>query len=57
MPTNPVSPITEAAVDRLTLGVTSARGSETEPSICSPYFCFEAETSSAVFGSLCFEGE
>ena len=57
MPTNPRTPHSNPAVDRLTLGVTSARGSETEPSICSPYFCFEAETSSAVFGSLCFEGE
>ena len=46
MPTNPASPNSSAAVDRLTLSVESPRG--TEPSkacVCAPC-CFEAETSS-----------
>jgi hypothetical protein len=45
MPTNPVSPNTEAAVDRLTLGVAESRGSGAEPSFPIPtgWACFEAE--------------
>ncbi len=46
MPTNPVSPNTESAVDRLTLDVDSPRASGAEPSFPVPACgcnCFEAE--------------
>ena len=61
MPENPVSPRSEAAVDRLTLSVDSSRG--TEPSIgvgtIGSSVCFEAEPSMCVMCScpLCFESE
>jgi hypothetical protein len=64
MPIDPVGPASSAAIDRLNLGVTSARGSGTEPSFPAPGMCacFDAETSTAyacaiVNGSLCFEAE
>jgi len=63
MPTNPVSPITEAAVDRLTLGVDSPRASGTEPSFPVPvgWACFEAEVSGSscawCWSCGCFEAE
>ena len=48
MPTNPVSPNTEAAIDRLALGIDSPRGSEPSHSTQCPVVwpaCFEAEAS------------
>lgn len=60
MPTNPQSPGSNAAIDRLTLGVASPRGAEP----ASPYgptcICFDAEASAVIFGcygSSCFEAE
>lgn len=62
MPTNPTTPASIAAVDRLALGVDSPRG--TEPSLppscwTCPCACFETETSN--YGDLgvglCFEAE
>lgn len=56
MPTNPVSPNTEAAIDRLTLGIESPRG--TQPSmIPGGCMCFEAEASWIGNCSMCFEAE
>ena len=46
MPENPVSPRTEAAVDRLTLSVESPRGTEPSKACGCTCWCFEAETSS-----------
>jgi len=47
MPTNPVRPNTEAAIDRLTLGVDSPRGTAPSciPGACYACNCFEIETS------------
>ena len=64
MPTNPASPNGSAAVDRLSLGVDSPRG--TEPSFSyapCPSACFEAESSGfgsgwhVIVGLCCFEAE
>ena len=59
MPTNPTSPSSSPAVDRLALGTDSPRG--TQPSLhLSPCACFEASTSAVIFGcygSACFEAE
>lgn len=59
MPTIPVSPNAEAAIDRLTLGIDSPRG--TQPSLRSePCACFEASSSAVIFGcygAACFENE
>lgn len=71
MPTNPTPPISNDAIDRLTLGVASPRG--TDPSMgpaCAAgpsgfacacaCACFETTASAVIFGcygSACFEAE
>lgn len=59
MPTNPTSPSSSAAVDRLALGIDSPRGAQ--PSLhLSPCACFEAGASAVIFGcygTACFEAE
>lgn len=59
MPTNPTTPNSNAAIDRLALGVDSPRG--TQPSFVPGAMCpcFEAEASGpfACMASICFEGE
>ena len=64
MPTNPSSPNTNATVDRLSLSIDPARGSDAVTSgpfpcgsLCG---CFDAEASSLLCGvghCACFEGE
>lgn len=61
MPTNPVSPNTEAAIDRLALGIEFPRGAEASNSGFGLWFapgCFEAEASGYFnpCGPCCFEG-
>ena len=57
MPTNPTSPGSSGAVDRLVLGLDSPRG--TQPSVhLSPCACFEAGASAVIFGcygAACFD--
>lgn len=58
MPTNPNQPNSNAAIDRLALGVDSPRG--TEPSFPFPSCacnCFDAEASSLGMMCICFETE
>ncbi len=56
MPTNPTQPNTNASVDRLTLGINAARG--TEPAnLPFPPFCFDVEASNITYGGTCFEAE
>lgn len=61
MPTNPTAPNSNAAVDRLTLGVDSPRGPEPAAPLYPCCFnCFEAETSGIILchpGCGCFEAE
>ena len=64
MPTNPVNPTSNAAVDRLTLGVESPRGNAASTNThyfgSTPCNCFEVEASAAagVCGRcFCFEAD
>lgn len=61
MPTNPVNPHSSAAIDRLALNVSDARGVQSGPSSALfPCTCFEAEASAVIFGcygAACFEAE
>lgn len=59
MPTNPTAPNSNAAIDRLTLGVDSPRGTEPSTPLSSCFCaCFEAEASGPFhWASGCFEGE
>jgi len=60
MPTNPVSPNTEAAVDRLTLSVDAPRGGGPAAPCGCLCACVEAEASSVLYGQApgtCFESE
>lgn len=61
MPTNPVSPNTHAAIDRLTLGIDAPRGSAPSTAgVFGPYTCFDAEASGVTSpGSMwsCFSAE
>ena len=63
MPTNPASPNSSAAVDRLTLGVESPRGTAQTAGLCvcqTGITCFEAEASGLVPCNPlcgCFEAE
>lgn len=62
MPTNPVSPNTEAAIDRLTLGVDSPRGGQPHfmGGCMVPCACFEAEPNGVSVCTpvcACFEAE
>lgn len=59
MPTNPTTPNSSAAIDRLALGVDTPRGANPSwgGAMC---YCFEAGSSAAIFGcygSACFEAE
>ena len=61
MPTNPVNPLSSAAVDRLALNVSDARGVQSGPSSVDFWLtCFDAEASAVIFGcfgAACFEAE
>jgi len=55
MPTNPASPNSSAAVDRLTLGIDSPRGAGASHGVVAlPFACFETEASSHWTGVGCF---
>ena len=47
MPSNPLNPSSKAAIERLTLGVESARGAEPSGNAgtCGIYVCFDAGSS------------
>ena len=67
MPTNPVSPNSEAAVDRLNLSAADPRTGGSDPSAVAPWLnpgqcsCFESEPAGSyacnAFCSHCFEAE
>jgi hypothetical protein len=64
MPTKPINPNPGAAVGRLSLSTSDARGANAVPQGLGAqpggYACFNAEASAVIFGCFgtsCFEGE